>query len=388
MSQDPGSKFKFELRKKSSKSKARLGRFHTPHGPVETPIFMPVGTAASVKALTPHQLVDMDARIVLGNTYHLYLRPGTGLIAEAGGLHKFCGYTGPMLTDSGGFQVWSLKELRKIKPNGVEFRSHLDGSKHFFSPQSVMQAQREIGADIIMAFDECTPYPSTPEEALKSLKLTQSWTEMAVEWLDKNPPLHGYNQALFGIAQGGMHLELRHQAIEHLAGLDLPGYALGGLSVGEPNELMYEVAGACSDWLPENKPRYVMGVGTPVDLLELIERGMDLFDCVMPTRNARNGQVFTSQGILHYKAARYAKDLDKPIDPNCSCYTCKNFSRAYLRHLFHADEITVFTLATIHNLHFYLDLMKKARQAIAEERFESWKAAMVPILGNKVPEGM
>lgn len=376
--------FKFDLRKVAPKSKARLGRFHTPHGPVETPMFMPVGTAASVKSLNPHQLKDLGAKIVLGNTYHLYLRPGTELISKAGGLHKFSSYDGPMLTDSGGFQVWSLEELRKIKPEGVEFRSHIDGSKHFFSPENVMKAQREIGADIIMAFDECTPYPATEKEVKHSLKFTQDWTERALNWLDENPPLHGYNQAFFGIVQGGMYPKYRLEAIEHLKKFDLPGYALGGLSVGEPNELMYEVADTCTEALPKDKPRYVMGVGTPANLLELIDRGMDLFDCVMPTRNARNGQVFTSQGVMNYKAQRFAQDLDTPLDPNCDCYTCKNFSRAYMRHLFHAKELLVFQLASIHNLHFYINLMAEARQHISAGTFAEWKANYVPILESRV----
>jgi len=355
----------------SSKSKARLGLLKTAHGEIPTPIFMPVGTAASVKAVPPRDLQEMGAKIILANTYHLHLRPGTPLIAKMGGIHKFNGWHGPVLTDSGGFQVWSLKELRKIKENGVEFRSHLDGSKHFFSPESVMQSQREIGADIIMAFDECTPYPSTVEEAQKSLNYTKRWTRTAKEWLAENPPLHGYEQKFFGIVQGGMHEELRLQAIEELKDVNPDGYALGGLSVGEPADTMYRITDICTDHLPLDKPRYVMGVGTPWNLLELILLGIDMFDCVMPTRNARNGMMFTSNGVLHYKSARH-KEEEIPPDENCDCYTCKNFSRAYLRHLIHSGEILAWQLASIHNLHFYLHLMEQARARIASGDFEEW----------------
>lgn len=365
-------KNRFELLKTSAKSKARLGKIHTGHGVVTTPIFMPVGTQATVKALTPRDLDEARAEIILGNTYHLYLRPGTGLIRDAGGLHKFMNWHGPILTDSGGFQVWSLKDLRKIKKDGIEFRSNLDGSKHFFSPESVMKAEREIGADIIMALDECTPYPSTVAEAEKSLNFTLHWTHRAKEYLESNPPLFGYDQSFFGIVQGGMHKELRKKAIEEIQKISPDGFALGGLSVGEPAETMYEIADFCTDFLPTEKPRYVMGVGTPWNLLELIFRGIDMCDCVMPTRNARNGMLFTSEGVLHYKAGRYAKSLDKAPDPHCDCYTCKNFSRAYLRHLFHSGEILAMTLASIHNVHFYLKLMRDAKAHIANDTFEEW----------------
>lgn len=365
-------KNRFELLKTSAKSKARLGKIHTGHGVVTTPIFMPVGTQATVKALTPRDLDEARAEIILGNTYHLYLRPGTGLIRDAGGLHKFMNWHGPILTDSGGFQVWSLKDLRKIKKDGIEFRSNLDGSKHFFSPESVMKAEREIGADIIMALDECTPYPSTVAEAEKSLNFTLHWTRRAKEYLESNPPLFGYDQSFFGIVQGGMHKELRKKAIEEIQKISPDGFALGGLSVGEPAETMYEIADFCTDFLPTEKPRYVMGVGTPWNLLELIFRGIDMCDCVMPTRNARNGMLFTSEGVLHYKAGRYAKSLDKAPDPHCDCYTCKNFSRAYLRHLFHSGEILAMTLASIHNVHFYLKLMRDAKAHIANDTFEEW----------------
>ncbi|MDD7299443.1 MULTISPECIES: tRNA guanosine(34) transglycosylase Tgt [Fibrobacter] len=362
----------FELLKTSAKSKARLGKIKTGHGEITTPIFMPVGTQASVKGLTPRDLDEAQAEIILGNTYHLYLRPGTELIKNAGGLHRFMHWHGPILTDSGGFQVWSLKDLRKIKKDGIEFRSNLDGSKHFFSPESVMKAEREIGADIIMALDECTPYPSTEQEALKSLNYTLHWTRLAKEYLEKNPPLFGYDQSFFGIIQGGMHKELRAKAIAEIQKINPDGYALGGLSVGEPTETLYEIADFCTNLMPEDKPRYVMGVGTPWNLLELIFRGVDMCDCVMPTRNARNGMLFTSEGVLHYKAGRYAKSLDLAPDPNCDCYCCKNFSRAYLRHLFHSGEILAMTLASIHNVHFYLKLMRDAKAHIQSDTFEEW----------------
>lgn len=376
---------RFELLKTSAKSKARLGKITTDHGIITTPIFMPVGTAASVKGVTPRDLHEMKAEIILANTYHLYLRPGTPLIAKAGGVHKFMGWDGPMLTDSGGFQVWSLKELRKIKPEGVEFRSHLDGSKHFFSPASVMKAQRDIGADIIMAFDECTPFPSTAKEAEHSLNYTLRWTAEAIAYLKEHPPIHGYDQSFFGIVQGGMHLDLRKRAIETIAELDPDGYALGGLSVGEPTETMYDIADFCTDIMPKDHARYVMGVGTPWNLLELIKRGVDMCDCVMPTRNARNGMMFTSEGVLHYKAGRYADALDAPPDPNCNCYTCRNFSRAYLRHLHHAGELLAMSLASIHNLHFYLQLMRDVKAHIADDTFEPWAEEQIVKLQRVVP---
>ncbi len=362
----------FKLATTSPGSAARAGTLHTDHGEIETPVFMPVGTQGSVKGITPRDLKDADARIILGNTYHLYLRPGCEIIAEAGGLHRFIGWDRAMLTDSGGFQVWSLDELRKISAKGVEFRSHIDGSKHMFTPEAVMEHQRRIGADIIMAFDECTPYPATPEQVTKSLKFTQAWTERALEWLATHPPLHGYDQAFFGIVQGGMYPESRLAAIEHLLPFDLPGYALGGLSVGEPAEIMYSVAETCTRVMPVHKPRYVMGVGTPENLLELVKRGVDMFDCVLPTRNARNGTVYTWAGPLHYKAARHARELDIPLDAKCSCYTCKNFSRAYLRHLFHAGEIAALHLATLHSVHFFVSLMREARNHILAGDYETW----------------
>lgn len=378
-------KNRFELLKTSARSKARLGKIYTGHGVITTPIFMPVGTQATVKALTPRDLSEAQAEIILGNTYHLYLRPGTSLIRDAGGLHRFMNWHGPILTDSGGFQVWSLKDLRKIRKDGIEFRSNLDGSKHFFSPENVMKAEREIGADIIMALDECTPYPSTVAEAEKSLNFTLHWTRRAKEYLQANPPLFGYDQSFFGIVQGGMHKELRKRAIEEIQKVEPDGFALGGLSVGEPAETMYEIADFCTDFLPKEKPRYVMGVGTPWNLLELIFRGIDMCDCVMPTRNARNGMLFTSEGVLHYKAGRYAKSLDEAPDPHCDCYTCRNFSRAYLRHLFHSGEILAMTLASIHNVHFYLKLMRDAKAHIADDTFEDWAREKIVRLQRVCP---
>lgn len=378
-------KNRFELLKTSARSKARLGKIYTGHGVITTPIFMPVGTQATVKALTPRDLSEAQAEIILGNTYHLYLRPGTSLIRDAGGLHRFMNWHGPILTDSGGFQVWSLKDLRKIRKDGIEFRSNLDGSKHFFSPENVMKAEREIGADIIMALDECTPYPSTVAEAEKSLNFTLHWTRRAKEYLQANPPLFGYDQSFFGIVQGGMHKELRKRAIEEIQKVEPDGFALGGLSVGEPAETMYEIADFCTDFLPQEKPRYVMGVGTPWNLLELIFRGIDMCDCVMPTRNARNGMLFTSEGVLHYKAGRYAKSLDEAPDPHCNCYTCRNFSRAYLRHLFHSGEILAMTLASIHNVHFYLKLMRDAKAHIADDTFEKWAREKIVRLQRVCP---
>lgn len=379
MNQNP-----FELVKVSGKSKARLGKLHTAHGEVNTPIFMPVGTAATVKSLSARDLHEMDAEIILANTYHLYLRPGTKLIADAGGVQKFMGWNGPMLTDSGGFQVWSLKDLRKITPEGVEFRSHLDGSRHLFTAESVMKAQREIGADIIMAFDECTPYPSTLEEAEKSLAYTLDWTHRAKKWLDENPPILGYPQYFFGIVQGGMHKELRKKAIEALKEIGPDGYAMGGLSVGEPPEVMYEIADYCTNLLPADRARYVMGVGTPWNLLELISRGVDMCDCILPAKNAQDGLAYTSSGVLHYKAGAHQHSHDIPLDPNCDCYCCRNYSRAYLRHLFNTKEPLGWTLATIHNLHFYLRLMKSARAHIAADSFEEWSAEQIQILQQKL----
>jgi queuine tRNA-ribosyltransferase len=327
---------------------------------------MPVGTQATVKAMTPEELREIGAQIILSNTYHLYIRPGHELVARLGGLHEFMRWQGPILTDSGGFQVFSLGELRKITEEGVRFQSHLDGSYHFISPEDSIAIQEALGGDIIMCFDECPPYPAEYEYVRKSMEMTTRWAQRCKDAHRRQ------DQALFGIVQGGMHRELREQSIRDLCRIGFDGYALGGLSVGEEKEFMYDVMGYCSPILPEDKPRYVMGIGAPEDLVEGIHAGFDMFDCVMPTRNARNGMLFTSFGRVNIKGAVYAEDL-LPIDPACSCYVCRNYSRAYLRHLFRAGEILASRLNTWHNLHYYLSLMAEARKAIAEDRFAQFR---------------
>ncbi|MGZ3695935.1 MAG: tRNA guanosine(34) transglycosylase Tgt [Bdellovibrionota bacterium] len=348
--------------------KARLGKLHTQHGVIDTPMFMPVGTAATVKAVTPEDLTEMGAKIILGNAYHLYMRPGHQLIEELGGLHKFMNWNGAILTDSGGFQVMSLSALRKLTPDGVEFSSHLDGSRHFISPEKSMEIQRALGSDIVMAFDECVKHPATKEEVRRSLKITTDW-EKRSRAVELKP-----HQGLFGILQGGMYPDLRAEHYEMIKDIDFEGWAIGGLSVGEPPAMMYEILDSCVPLLPEDKVHYLMGVGTPEDLIEGVARGVDIFDCVMPTRNARNGTLFTSEGKLHIKNAKFQRDSG-PLDPNCSCYTCKNYSRAYLRHLFVSSEVLSSRLNTIHNLHFYLDLMRQIREAIAARRFAEFRTS-------------
>ena len=328
---------------------------------------MPVGTRATVKTLSPAELNDMGAQIILGNTYHLYLRPGHKLIQKAGGLHKFMGWNKPILTDSGGFQVMSLKGLRKITPEGVRFQSHIDGSYHMFTPEKVIKIQNAIGADIIMSFDECPPYPATKKYVAESLKVTLDWAKRGKE-VHKDSE----KQALFGIVQGGIYEDLREESAKKLMDINFPGYSIGGLAVGESKDDLLRITGFLNNVLPKNKPRYLMGVGTPVDLLENIENGIDMFDCVMPTRNARKGTIFTRNGKLIIKAARYKQDFS-PIDEECDCYTCRNFSRAYIRHLFSVDELLGMRLATIHSLHFYMELISKARKAILENRFNQFK---------------
>ena len=353
---------KYELIKECKQSGARLGRLHTPHGIINTPIFMPVGTAATVKAMTPEELKDIHAEIILSNTYHLYLRPGHELIEKAGGLHKFMHWDRPILTDSGGFQVFSLGDLRKITEEGVEFRSHIDGSKHFLSPEKATEIQNALGSDIMMAFDECAPYPADYDYVKNSLERTTRWAKRCKD-AHKNPE----KQALFGIVQGGMYKELREQSVKELLELDFPGYSVGGLSVGEPKELMNEVLDYTVPLLPKDKPRYLMGVGSPDALIDGVIRGIDMFDCVLPTRIARNGTCMTSEGQVVIKNAKHTEDFS-PLDPNCDCYTCKNYSRAYLRHLFKCKEILSSRLLTLHNLHFLISLMKDVRQAIMEDR--------------------
>lgn len=358
---------KYELIKTCKQTGARLGRLHTPHGVIETPIFMPVGTQATVKAMTPEELKEIGSQIILSNTYHLYLRPGHDLIERAGGLHKFMNWDKPILTDSGGFQVFSLGPLRKIKEEGVEFRSHLDGSKHFLSPEKATEIQNALGSDIIMAFDECAPYPADRQYVKNSLERT-------TRWLERCKAAHKYpeKQALFGIVQGGMYKELREQSAREITAIDLPGYAIGGLSVGEPKDMMYEVLDYTVPLLPEDKPRYLMGVGSPDDLLEGVLRGIDMFDCVLPTRIARNGTAMTSQGKVVVRNASYAEDFTS-LDPECDCYTCKNYTKAYLRHLIKCNEILGARLLTIHNLHFLLKMMENVREAIKEDRLLDYK---------------
>lgn len=358
-------------------SKARAGFFETDHGIVETPIFMPVGTQGTVKAVNPHQLEnDIKAQIVLSNTYHLYLRPGTDVLEQAGGLHNFMNWHKPVLTDSGGYQVFSLSELRKLKADGVEFRSHLDGSKHFFTPEKVISIQRSIGSDIMMVLDECTPYPCDYNYAKKSKELTTSWAVKNKEAFEKSNSLYNHKQFLFGIIQGSVYKDLREQSANELLNIGYDGYAIGGLAVGEPAETMYEMVDFTTDLMPLERPRYLMGVGRPENILESIERGIDMFDCVMPTRNARNAYLFTSEGVLSMRNAKYKDDFN-PVDAKCDCYTCKNFTRAYLRHLFIANEILVLELASVHNLHFYLWLVKEARKKIIEGNFLNWKNEIV-----------
>lgn len=356
---------KFELL--AQQGKARAGVLQTMHGAIRTPVFMAVGTKATVKAMTPEELKSSGCQVVLGNTYHLHLRPGEKTIQKAGGLHAFMNWSGPILTDSGGFQVFSLSSLRKLSEDGVEFRSHLDGKKHFLSPETSMQIQMDLGADIIMAFDECLKYPADLAETRESMEMTYRWL------LRSKAAMTRAESLLFGIVQGGLDLKLRMESLEQITSVDLPGYALGGLSVGEPIELMHELVGEVGHRLPPHKPRYLMGVGTPLDLIIAIDSGMDMFDCVMPTRVARNGTLFTWKGKVSIKRAEYKEDFSS-LDDECSCYTCRNYSKAYLRHLFLSGEILGARLNTIHNLHFYFELMTKSREAILESRWPEFKS--------------
>ncbi len=375
---------KFKLISKDPNSKARTGLLITDHGDIPTPIFMPVGTAGSVKAVHQRELEhDIDAKIILGNTYHLYLRPGTELLEKAGGLHKFNGWTHPILTDSGGYQVYSLSENRKIKEEGVTFKSHIDGSKHFFSPESVMDIQRSIGADIIMAFDECTPYPCEYAYAKKSMKMTHDWLARCVNRIDNTKPRYDFDQALFPIVQGSVYKDLRKESAEFIASQNQQGNAIGGLSVGEPHEIMYEMTDLVCDILPADKPRYLMGVGTPENILECIALGIDMFDCVMPTRNARNGMLFTTQGIINIRNEKWKDDLSA-IDLELGGYVSTLHSKAYLRHLIINKEILGAQIASIHNLTFYLWLVKQARQKIEEGIFAEWKNKMVKVVSQRL----
>lgn len=374
----------FTLEHTDTATAARAGRLETDHGRILTPVFMPVGTAGTVKAVHQHELVDdVRAQIVLGNTYHLYLRPGLDVLRAAGGLHRFCGQQLPMLTDSGGFQVFSLTGIRKLSAAGCEFRSHIDGSKHFFSPEGVMDIERAIGADIMMAFDECPPGTSDYAYARKSLTLTEDWLTRCVERFNKTEPLYGYHQALFPIVQGCVYEDLRRESARFATACDAEGYAIGGLAVGEPTEVMYRMIDVVNSELPTDKPRYLMGVGTPQNLLEGIARGVDMFDCVMPTRNGRNGMLFTRDGILNMRNAKWATDF-APVDAAGTTFVDTQYSRAYLHHLFKAKEILALQIASIHNLGFYLWLTGEARRHILAGDFGTWKDDMLERVGRRL----
>ena len=373
----------FDLQYTDPKSNARAGIITTDHGQIETPIFMPVGTLGTVKGVHLHELKDdIKAQIILGNTYHLYLRPGLDIIERAGGLHKFNGFDRPMLTDSGGFQVFSLSGIRKMREEGVEFRSHIDGSKHMFTPEKVMDIERTIGADIMMAFDECTPGTADYEYAKKSMQLTHRWLDRCLKRFNETEPKYGYKQSLFPIVQGCVYPDLRKQAAEFIASKGADGNAIGGLAVGEPTEKMYEMIEVVNEILPKDKPRYLMGVGTPVNILEGVARGIDLFDCVMPARNARHGHVFTWKGRRNLLNQRYERDLS-PIDDSCECPTCKRHSRAYIRHLFKAGEMLAMRLCVMHNLFFYNTLMERIRESLENGNFSSFYGEYRAVLDER-----
>ncbi|MEQ9593788.1 MAG: tRNA guanosine(34) transglycosylase Tgt [Cyclobacteriaceae bacterium] len=375
---------KFKVERVDQGTSARAGTLHTDHGTIQTPIFMPVGTAGSVKAVHQRELEqDIKAEIILGNTYHLYLRPGVELLEKAGGIHQFNGWNKPILTDSGGYQVYSLSENRKIKEEGVTFKSHFDGSKHFFSPENVMDIQRSIGADIIMAFDECTPYPCAYDYAERSMKLTHRWLTRCINEFNKTEPVHNYEQVLFPIIQGSTFSDLRKESAEFVANQNLFGNAIGGLSVGEPHDIMYGITEQVCSILPAEKPRYLMGVGTPENILECIALGIDMFDCVMPTRNARNGMLFTSEGVINIRNEKWKDDLD-PIDTELGGYVSTTHSKAYLRHLIINKEILGAQIASIHNLTFYLWLVQTAREKIVEGTFHAWKNKMTKKVSQRL----
>lgn len=375
---------KFSINSTDKSSAARAGVLQTDHGEIQTPIFMPVGTAGAVKAVhIPEIKEDTKAQIILGNTYHLYLRPGLEVIEGAGGLHKFNGWDKPILTDSGGYQVYSLANTRKLTEEGVMFRSHIDGSKHQFTPENVMDIQRSIGADIIMAFDECTPYPCEYDYAKNSLGVTHRWLDRCINHLSLTEPKYGYNQSLFPIVQGSVYDDLRKESAEYIASKDANGNAIGGLSVGEPHEMMYAMTDLVCGILPKDKPRYLMGVGTPVNILENIALGIDMFDCVMPTRNARHGILYTSEGIINIKNEKWKKDFSV-IDPNGTSFVDSQYTKAYVRHLFAANEMLGGMIASLHNLRFYLWLVGEARKHILEGDFSTWKAQMVNKLGQRL----
>jgi queuine tRNA-ribosyltransferase len=374
----------FDLLHQDPHSKARLGRLHTAHGTIETPIFMPVGTVGSVKGVYQQELRDdINAQIILGNTYHLFLRPGTEVLEAAGGLHQFIGWERPILTDSGGYQVYSLSGSRKIQEEGVKFQSHIDGSYHFFTPERAIEIQRSIGADIIMAFDECTPYPCDYNYAKRSMHLTHRWLQRCFTALDESEPKYGYEQALFPIVQGSTYKDLREASAHAIASFDAVGNAIGGLSVGEPDEDLYEMTDLVCNILPKDKPRYLMGVGTPTNLLECIALGVDMFDCVMPSRNARHGLLYTWEGTINIKNEKWAKDFTA-LDPSSSVWVDQVYTKAYLRHLIKTGEYLGVQIATIHNLAFYLELMRVAREKIASGEFMTWKNQVVQKLGQRL----
>lgn len=374
----------FELQHSDPHSKARAGKITTDHGVIETPIFMPVGTAGTVKGITQQDLkTDVQAQIILGNTYHLYLRPGTDTLYKAGGLHKFNGWDRPILTDSGGYQVYSLSENRKIKEEGVTFKSHIDGSKHVFTPENVMDIQRTIGADIIMAFDECPPYPCDFAYAKNSLGITHRWLDRCFKRLEETTPHYGHTQNLFPIVQGSVYKDLRMESAEYIASKGATGNAIGGLSVGEPHDIMYEMTELVCSVLPADKPRYLMGVGTPANILECIALGVDMFDCVMPTRNARNGQLFTWRGTMNMRNKKWENDFS-PLDEEGDSFVDSFYTKAYVRHLFAAEELLGLQIATLHNLNFYLRLVKTAREKILDESFYEWKNKIVPQLSQRL----
>jgi queuine tRNA-ribosyltransferase len=375
---------KFELQYTAPLTKARAGRLETAHGLIDTPIFMPVGTIGSVKGIHFKDVKeDIKAQIILGNTYHLYLRPGVEIIEKAGGLHQFIGWDKPILTDSGGFQVFSLGDIRKLSEEGARFQSHIDGSRHLFTPENVIDIQRSIGADIIMAFDECTPGDADYDYARKSLELTQRWLERCIKRFDETEPKYGYSQSLFPIVQGCVYADLRKKAAEHVANFNRDGYAIGGLSVGEKEEDMYSMIEVVNEILPENKPRYLMGVGNPVNILEGIDRGIDMFDCVMPTRNGRNGMLFTQNGIINIKNTKWRDDFS-PVDPDGTSFVDHQYSKAYLSHLFRAKEMLGAQIGSIHNLAFYLWLVGEARKQILAGSFKEWKEKMVKKIGKRL----
>ena len=375
---------KFDIIKSDPKSNARAGVMHTDHGPIETPIFMPVGTRGTVKGVHQHELHDpINAQIILGNTYHLYLRPKTDILKQAGGLHKFIGWDKPILTDSGGYQVYSLKGMRKITEEGVKFQSHIDGSRHLFTPESVMDVQREIGADIVMAFDECTPYPCEYNYAKRSMHMTHRWLERCIKQMNETDPLYGYEQTLAPIVQGSTYPELRKQSAEYIVSTDQAINAIGGLSVGEPHDEMYGMTEVVTDILPKEKPRYLMGVGLPENLLESIARGIDMFDCVLPTRNARHGVLYTWDGVINMKNSKWKEDFSA-IDEHSKSELSRNHTKAYLKHLFQVKELLGAQIASIHNLSFFLELVTAARGKIIEGNYDEWKTAMVKQVSQRL----